>query len=122
MRRSPTDSGFDTSRFTDLPDCTTAEAAWLAGVAEEAMVRYLEEANGALIEGRITLANLLRAAFGLLGRKENQAALLRLQLSTTLEREKELSETLRAGLLGTGVVTVAIEAPKAVKPGKKKKK
>ncbi|MBF0294862.1 MAG: hypothetical protein HQL96_06705 [Magnetococcales bacterium] len=122
MRRSTSDSGFDTSRFTDLPDCTPAEAAWLAGVAEEALVRYLEEANGALIEGRITLANLLRAAFGLLGRKENQAALLRLQLSTTLEREKELAETLRAGLLGTGVATVAIETPKAAKPAKKKKK
>ncbi|MBF0428328.1 MAG: hypothetical protein HQL94_05350 [Magnetococcales bacterium] len=106
MKRLLTDATpnrFDSARFEELPDCSLPEAAWMAGVAEEAMRRYLEEANAVLVDGSIPITNLVRALFTLLGRKENQSAMLRMQLSTTLERERELSETLRAGLLGSGV-------------------
>ncbi|MBF0126454.1 MAG: hypothetical protein HQM02_04500 [Magnetococcales bacterium] len=121
---SDSDSGserFDASRFEHLPDCSLPEVAWMAGVDEEAMRRYLDEAAGAVIHGSISMTSLVRAAFTLLGRKENQSALLRLQLSHALERERELSETLSAGLLGTGVATPAI-VKKVAKPAKKKKK
>ncbi len=102
MKLSHSDSGFsqfDASRFSTLPELSLAEAAWLAGVAEEALQSYLQEANALPMNGMISVQNLCRAVFTLLGRMENQALLLRQQLSLTLDREKELSETLRSGLL-----------------------
>ncbi|MBF0165251.1 MAG: hypothetical protein HQM01_12250 [Magnetococcales bacterium] len=124
----------DLARCGELPDCPLADAARVAGVADEAMLRYLEEANSVPGDGRIRLGVLIRAAFTLLGRKENQAAMLRQQLSATLDRERQLTETLRAGLLGSGVVVAAprmeerqsVETPAPVaakaSPAKKKKK
>jgi hypothetical protein len=107
----PAPSRFDTSRFDALPDCSLPEAAWMAGVAEEAMRRYLEEANAPSSEGALPLPSLMRAAFTLLGRKENQASMLRQQLTAALERERELSDTLRAGLLGSGVPAARVPEP-----------
>ncbi|GAB0056865.1 hypothetical protein SIID45300_01180 [Candidatus Magnetaquicoccaceae bacterium FCR-1] len=137
MRRISTEpviQPIDLTRCGELPDCPLADAARVAGVADEALLRYLEEANSVPGDGRIRLGVLIRAAFTLLGRKENQAAMLRQQLSATLDRERQLSETLRAGLLGSGVVVdvpqVAeprgVESPVGVNtkalPAKKKKK
>ncbi|MBF0342465.1 MAG: hypothetical protein HQL95_16090 [Magnetococcales bacterium] len=99
----------DASRLDGIPSCSLAEMAWMAGLAEEALRRYLEEANTLAGEAGLPLPALIRAAFTLLGRKENQAAMLRQQLTSTLERERELSETLRVGLLGSGLPT----APRA---------
>ncbi|NGZ07640.1 MAG: hypothetical protein G8237_14955 [Magnetococcales bacterium] len=122
----------DPGRFEALPNCTLSEAAWMAGVAEEAMRRYLDEANTHLPEGGLSFTTVLRAAFTLLGRKENQASMLRQQLTSALERERELTDTLRSGLLGSGVTpartpeTRRIEPSTLVKeiasPARKKKK
>ncbi|MBF0417409.1 MAG: hypothetical protein HQL86_04085 [Magnetococcales bacterium] len=138
MRRLPTEPVIhpvDLTRCGELPDCPLADAARVAGVADEALLRYLEEANSVPGDGRIRLGVLIRAAFTLLGRKENQAAMLRQQLSATLDRERQLSETLRAGLLGSGTTlrtASAVEEPRSVErspaestkalPAKKKKK
>lgn len=114
MRSSTLDSGpnrIDSARFDTLPDFSLPEVAWMAGVAEEAMRSYLEEANAAWNDVDITMPNLVRAAFTLLGRKENQSSMLRLQLINALERERELSETLRAGLLGSGIPTPSVPPP-----------
>ncbi|MEO5331038.1 MAG: hypothetical protein H7839_03375 [Magnetococcus sp. YQC-5] len=114
MRSSTLDSGpnrIDSARFDTLPDFSLPEVAWMAGVAEEAMRSYLEEANAAWNDVDITMPNLVRAAFTLLGRKENQSSMLRLQLVNALERERELSETLRAGLLGSGIPTASVSPP-----------
>ncbi|MEO5344808.1 MAG: hypothetical protein H7834_00340 [Magnetococcus sp. YQC-9] len=112
MRRAsiePVINPVDLSGCGELPDCPLVNVARVAGVADEALLRYLEEANTVSGDGRIRLGVLIRAAFTLLGRKENQAALLRQQLSATLDRERQLSETLRAGLLGSGVAMSHVE-------------
>ncbi|MBF0192053.1 MAG: hypothetical protein HQL99_13070 [Magnetococcales bacterium] len=107
----PASSRIDTARFDEWPDLSLAEAAWLAGVAEEAMQRHLEESNTHAGAGGWSLSSLMRALFTLLGRKENQASMLRQQLTAALERERELSDTLRTGLLGSGIPSARVAEP-----------
>ncbi|MBF0272637.1 MAG: hypothetical protein HQL98_11315 [Magnetococcales bacterium] len=107
----PASSRIDTARFEQLPDLSLSEAAWLAGVAEEAMQRYLEESNTHSNADGLPLSSLMRALFMLLGRKETQASMLRQQLTAALERERELSDTLRTGLLGSGIPSTRVTEP-----------
>lgn len=119
MKQPNLDSGStrsDTSRLETLPDFPISLVAGMAGVADEAMRRYLEEANVSARNGMVSIENLLRGTFTLLGRKENQSILLRDQLSIALQREKELTETLRSGLLGLTVQVPRNEIGEAATP------
>ncbi|MGN7612416.1 hypothetical protein ACQZV8_10060 [Magnetococcales bacterium HHB-1] len=92
--------GFDVNLLENLPPLTFSEAAWIVGISAEAFQRFMQMsglqpvtlANG---QKRITLASLLKAGFNLLMQRESQLAMLRVQFSATLERERDLATALR---------------------------
>ncbi|MBF0098970.1 MAG: hypothetical protein HQM05_16725, partial [Magnetococcales bacterium] len=87
----------DLKRLENLPQLTLSEAAWMAGVTPDALERFLAvSALGAV--RTVPLLELVRAAFTILGQREAQLAILRLQLTASLQREKELTEALHANL------------------------
>jgi hypothetical protein len=87
----------DRDRFKDLPNLTVSEAAWMAGVTLEAYERFMTVAGITDLRA-IQPDKLVRTAFTLLGQKESQLVMLRLQLAATLQREKELAEALGSKL------------------------
>nr|CRH08121.1 Conserved protein of unknown function [Candidatus Magnetococcus massalia] len=87
----------------DLPELDLKDAAWLAGVTPDAMARFLKSAGLDIDtedpeEAQLTVPELLKAVFLLLGQKENRIAMLRIQLAAALNREKELAAALQSGL------------------------
>lgn len=91
---------FNPSLLDDLPPLTIPEAAWLAGVTEEAFERFLLASNTSRTRGLdgaiyVTLGSLVKAGFTLLGQKEAQVTMLRMQLTTALKREQELVGALK---------------------------
>ena len=101
---------------------TFTDAAWMVGMTPEAF-EHLVQAGGAAFtedasgEKFITLADILRLGFSMTAQKESQVAMLRMQLSTALEREKELAAQLQEKLDINGV-----NLPAETGGGKKKKK
>ena len=87
----------DTTRFENLPSLSVAEAAWMAGVTLEAYERFMTVAGVNDLRA-VGPDKLVRTAFTLLGQKESQLVMLRLQLAATLQREKELAEALGSKL------------------------
>lgn len=113
--------GFDPSRFDDLPDLSPVDAAWMAGVTLESLERSL--ASVGITDSRtIPLKRLVGIGFTLLGQRDSQLAMLRLQLAAALQRERELAEALRAGLADAPPPVSVSVAPKSSGKGKKKKK
>ncbi|MBF0308451.1 MAG: hypothetical protein HQL56_02820 [Magnetococcales bacterium] len=91
------------NRWRDHPALSLQEAAWLAGLAPEVLVHVLDAAGilpaGGVAEPRLVkVPELIRAAFALLGQREAQNALLRVQLDKALERERDLGQSLREKL------------------------
>lgn len=101
---------------------TFTDAAWMVGMTPEAFEHlaqsggadFTEDASG---EKFISLADILRLGFSMTAQKEAQVAMLRTQLSTALEREKELAAQLQEKLDFDGS-----EQPALAGGGKKKKK
>lgn len=88
---------FDVGRFEELKPLSLAESAWMAGVTQEAFERFLDAAGLGHLR-HIPMTELVRAGFTLLGQREAQLAMFRLQLSASLIREKELAEALHSKL------------------------
>jgi hypothetical protein len=87
----------DLKRLENLPQLSLSEAAWMAGITPDALERFL--AASALGAARtVPLLELVRASFTILGQREAQLAILRLQLTASVQREKELTEALHANL------------------------
>ncbi|MBF0177554.1 MAG: hypothetical protein HQL63_12015 [Magnetococcales bacterium] len=113
----------DLSPFENLPTLSREEAAWLVGITPEAYDRFMVNSNAKMTDGHIAVLDLLRAGFVLLSRKEAQAAMLGLQLSRSLEREKNLATTLQSSVFGDALpIPVTEECPDTFTPEKKKKK
>ncbi len=125
--------GFDTAQFDDLPTLSFTEAAWMAGVTPESLERSLE--NVGLTDTRnIPLSRLVQSGFTLLGQRDSQLAMFRMQLAAALQREKELAEALRSKLTAMEPpISLIVEPlsptsgpmdarPKKEKKGKKKKR
>ena len=87
----------DTEQFKGLPALSANEAAWMSGVTLEAYERFMKAAGVDDLRS-IRPDKLVRTAFTLLGQKESQLVMLRLQLAATLQREKELAEALGSKL------------------------
>ncbi|MBF0193569.1 MAG: hypothetical protein HQL71_03385 [Magnetococcales bacterium] len=87
----------DAKRFEGLPSLSVAEAAWMAGVTLESYEKFMTVAGVDDLRS-IKPDELLRIAFTLLGQKESQLVMLRLQLAATLQREKELADALGSKL------------------------
>ncbi len=93
----PEPESVDASRFETLPSLSVTEAAWMAGVTLEAYEKFMSVAGVEDLRS-IKPDELIRTAFTLLGQKESQLVMLRLQLSATLLREKELADALGSKL------------------------
>lgn len=87
----------DPKRLETLPQLSLAEAAWMAGITPDAFERFLSAANLSHLR-TMPITELVRAGFTLLGQREAQLAMFRLQLATALQREKELIEVLHSKL------------------------
>ena len=112
----------DTTRFENLPSLSVAEAAWMAGVTLEAYERFMTVAGVNDLRA-VGPDKLVRTAFTLLGQKESQLVMLRLQLAATLQREKELAELLGSKLSQhTPLQLDFLTAPGGGKEKKKKRK
>jgi hypothetical protein len=116
----------DTSRFENIIPLSVTEAAWMAGVTLEAYEKFMRVAGVEDLRS-IKPDELIRTAFTLLGQKESQLVMLRLQLSATLLREKELAEALGSKLsqhtpLPLEFLSDDNSAQEPVKNKKKKKK
>ncbi|MBF0159018.1 MAG: hypothetical protein HQL58_05790 [Magnetococcales bacterium] len=88
------ETAFDPTPYERLPLLSIQAAAWIAGITPEAM-KYMMESSGRSCPEVIALFDLVRTGFSLLAQKEAQIGMLRLQLGTTLEREKELTAALQ---------------------------
>ncbi len=89
--------------WDQLPPMPLAEASWLAGVSLDSFERIVQASGMEVIQERygqrlITLQGILRVGFSLLGQRESQLAMLRIQLERALAREKELTEALQSGI------------------------
>lgn len=108
--------------LTPLP---LSDAAWLAGVAQETLERFLKE-DGHKDLKEVNLETLLQSAFHLLGYRQTQVTMLGRQLSMALQREKELIEALEMRLQDTFSLETDSSKPEVslpeVKPLEKKKK
>ncbi|MBF0110082.1 MAG: hypothetical protein HQL76_13010 [Magnetococcales bacterium] len=83
-----------------LPAMSVADAAWTAGIAVEAMERFLADAD--LSPGQsLRVSDLLQSAFHLLGFRQLQVELLSRQLWDALNRERELVLALQTRLDAT---------------------
>jgi hypothetical protein len=116
----------DASRFEGLPSLSVSEAAWMAGVTLESYEKFMTVAGVDDLRS-IKPDELLRVAFTLLGQKESQLVMLRLQLAATLQREKELADALGSKLsqhtpLPLDSFTDESNDSKEYIPGKSKKK
>lgn len=88
---------FDTQRLEGLPQLSLAEAAWMAGITPDAFEQFLGAISLSHLR-HVPITELVRAAFTLLGQREAQVAMFRLQLATALQREQELTEALHSKL------------------------
>ncbi|MBF0453583.1 MAG: hypothetical protein HQL72_02055 [Magnetococcales bacterium] len=123
MDRSESET-VDTTRFDTLPTLSVTEAAWMAGVTLEAYERFMTVAGMTDLRS-IKADKLIRTAFTLLGQKESQLTMLRLQLAATLQREKELSEALGSKLSQNTPLAMDFikeSPPPSAQDGPKKKK
>ncbi|WP_130471388.1 hypothetical protein [Candidatus Magnetaquicoccus inordinatus] len=115
MKLETTDSP-DQKRLDNLPQLTLSEAAWMAGITPDALERFLTSTPLAGMRN-LPLLELVRACFTLLGQREAQMAIMRLQLTSALQREKELSEALHSKLSeGLHFLTIAPPASKEPEP------
>ncbi|MBF0188914.1 MAG: hypothetical protein HQL50_13410 [Magnetococcales bacterium] len=91
---------FDDAKLDEIPPLSLPEAAWLAGITPEAFSAFLEISNADVEktdedERSIRLLDLIQAAFTVLGQRESQMVMLRMQLAKALSREKDLVEILK---------------------------
>ncbi|MEO5363464.1 MAG: hypothetical protein H7838_07555 [Magnetococcus sp. DMHC-8] len=114
MKQDPTDT-LDPRRLDNLPPLSLAEAAWMAGITPDAFERFLEAANLSHLRN-LPMMELVRAGFTLLGQREAQLAMFRLQLAAALHREKELTEALHSKLTAGTEMTVVAPATPTVPP------
>ncbi|MBF8271934.1 MAG: hypothetical protein HW380_1039 [Magnetococcales bacterium] len=84
-------------KLGELPPMAIVDAAWIAGIAREAMEKFVSE-NNLPIDRPVTVTELLHTAFHLLGYKQIQVDLLTRQLHSALSREQELSQALQSRL------------------------
>ncbi|MBF0462213.1 MAG: hypothetical protein HQL87_12540 [Magnetococcales bacterium] len=108
MRQEPTENS-DPKRLENLPQLSLAEAAWMAGVTPDSFERFLEVANLGPVRS-LPILDLVRAGFTLLGQREAQLAMFRLQLAAALQREKELTEALQSQLTA-GMAVLSVSPP-----------
>lgn len=85
------------SKLNELPALGVADAAWVIGIAAEALEQFLSETNHP-VDQPITVSELLHTAFHQLGYKQLQADLLSQQLRASLSREQELTLALQSRL------------------------
>ncbi|MEO5327680.1 MAG: hypothetical protein H7829_05485 [Magnetococcus sp. THC-1_WYH] len=85
------------SKLNELPALKIADAAWIVGIAAEALEQFLSETNHP-VDQPITVSELLHTAFHQLGYKQLQADLLSQQLRASLSREQELTQALQSRL------------------------
>ncbi|MBF0584016.1 MAG: hypothetical protein HQL80_07250, partial [Magnetococcales bacterium] len=85
----------DPKRLESLPPLSLAEAAWMAGITPDAFERFLEATNLGHLR-TLPITELVRAGFTLLGQREAQLAMFRLQLSAEKKKKKELAEALHS--------------------------
>ena len=113
MKQETTDT-LDPNRFDNLPPLSLAEAAWLAGVTPDSFERFLEAASLTHLR-HMPMTELIRAGFTLLGQREAQLAMFRLQLAAALHREKELTEALHSRLTEGAIIhhPMAVAVPPA---------
>ncbi|MBF0136827.1 MAG: hypothetical protein H7833_15810 [Magnetococcus sp. DMHC-1] len=117
------DAVFDLAPFENLPSLSREDAAWLVGMTPEAFDRFMESSGNLERNKPIAILDLLRAGFTLLGRKEAQAAMMGLQLSRALEREKSLATTLQSRVFDEPLnLPVPDTCLTELEPEKKKKK
>ena len=84
-------------KLADVPPLEVSDAAWVAGIAVEAMERFIAEHH--LPGDRpLQVTELLHTAFHLLGYKQLQVDLLTRQLQSALNRERELIQGLQSRL------------------------
>ncbi|MBF0435182.1 MAG: hypothetical protein HQL77_07400 [Magnetococcales bacterium] len=109
-------------KLEELPPLPWEEAAWVSGIATQAMEQFLLE-NQIPKDQPVPVTLLLQTAFHLLGYKQNQIELLTRQLQFALERERELSQALlsRLGAPPIQTHTAAITTPPSPVPKGKKK-
>lgn len=111
------DTMVNKERFQDLPSLSVSEAAWMAGVTLETYERFMTVA-GVEDMRAVRPDVLIRTAFTLLGQKESQLVMLRLQLAATLQREKELAEALGSRLSHHDPLPMAYVEPSVEKERK----
>ncbi|MBF0184699.1 MAG: hypothetical protein HQM06_09970 [Magnetococcales bacterium] len=87
----------DNNRLENLPPLTLSEAAWMAGITADALERFLASTTLGAVRS-LSVLDLVRACFTLLGQREAQLAIFRLQLTASLQREKELTNALHSKL------------------------
>ena len=90
----------------------------MAGVTTDSFERFLEAAGLSHLR-TLPITELLRGGFTLLGQRESQLAMFRLQLASALQREKELTEALHSKLtadMAAFVVPSAAANPQAERP------
>ncbi|HAT51643.1 MAG: hypothetical protein HQL07_13170 [Nitrospirae bacterium] len=85
------------SKLNELPALGVADAAWVIGIAAEALEQFLSETNHP-VDQPITVSELLHTAFHQLGYKQLQSDLLSQQLRASLSREQELTQALQSRL------------------------
>ncbi|MBF0151595.1 MAG: hypothetical protein HQL84_16360 [Magnetococcales bacterium] len=85
------------SKLADVPPLEVSDAAWIAGIAVDAMERFIAE-NHLSGDHSIHVTELLHTAFHLLGYKQLQIDLLTRQLQAALNRERELIQGLQSRL------------------------
>lgn len=85
------------SKLNELPALKIADAAWIVGIAAEALEQFLSE-NNHPVDQPVTVSALLHIAFHQLGYKQLQSDLLSQQLRASLSREQELTQALQSRL------------------------
>ncbi len=87
----------DSKPLEALPPLSLAEAAWMAGITPDAFERFLDAISLGHLR-QIPITELVRTSFTLLGQREAQVAMFRLQLASALQREQELTQALHSKL------------------------
>ena len=87
----------DSKPLETLPPLSLAEAAWMAGITPDAFERFLDAISLGHLR-QIPITELVRTSFTLLGQREAQVAMFRLQLASALQREQELTQALHSKL------------------------
>ncbi|MBF0588919.1 MAG: hypothetical protein HQL53_07325 [Magnetococcales bacterium] len=107
----------DQPRWDQVPPMSLQEAAWICGVSQDAFERIIRASGMDVVKGplgrrTISLQNMLRVGYSLLGQRESQLAMLRIQLDKALTREKDLATVLQSGVALDDPLNITTATPK----------